>query len=81
VRLSKEEHEAAKAEAERLGISFAEPVRRSLRTLLQDNVARPRMRFAGKSIPATAISVGRSTMSSMATKTERNERLLERDYK
>jgi len=46
IRLSEEEHEAAKAEAERLGISFAELVRHSLRALLQDG-ARPWMRFAG----------------------------------
>ena len=47
IRLNKEEYEAAKAEAERLGIPLAELVRRSLHTLLRDNSARPWMRFAG----------------------------------
>ena len=47
ISLSEEEYEAAKAEAERLGISLAELVRRSLRALLPDDRERPWMRFAG----------------------------------
>ena len=47
ISLSEEEYEAAKAEAERLGISLAELLRRSLRALLPEDRKRPWMRFAG----------------------------------
>jgi len=47
ISLSEEEYEAAKAEAERLGISLAELLRRALRTLLPHDRKRPWMRFAG----------------------------------
>ena len=47
ISLNEEEYEAAKAEAERLGIPLAELLRRSLRTLLPEDSARPWMRFAG----------------------------------
>jgi len=47
VSLSEEEYEAAKREAERLGISLAELLRRSLRSLLPVDEAKPWMRLAG----------------------------------
>ena len=47
VRLSEEEHRAAKREAERLGISLAELLRRSLRELLPADSDKPWMRYAG----------------------------------
>lgn len=47
ISLSKEEYAAAKAEAERLGISLAELLRRSLRTLLPSEPDKPWMRYAG----------------------------------
>ena len=47
ISLSEEEYEAAKREAERLGISLAELVRRSLRKLLPIDQCRPWMSFAG----------------------------------
>lgn len=47
ISLREEEYEAAKAEAGRLGVPLAELLRRSLRTLLPDDPARPWMRFAG----------------------------------
>jgi hypothetical protein len=47
ISLSVEEYEAAKAEAARLGISLAELLRRSLRTMLPADTTRPWMRFAG----------------------------------
>jgi hypothetical protein len=47
ISLSEDEYEAAKSEAERLGIPLAELLRRSLRTLLPDDPTRPWMRFAG----------------------------------
>lgn len=47
ISLSEDEYEAAKSEAERLGIPLAELLRRSLRTLLPDDPKRPWMRFAG----------------------------------
>jgi len=47
ISLSEEEYEAAKREAERLGISFAELLRRSLRTLLPADNSKPWMRYAG----------------------------------
>ena len=47
ISLSEEEYEAAKAEAERLGVPLAELLRRSLRSLLPDDPAKPWMRYAG----------------------------------
>lgn len=47
IRLTEEEYKAAKQEARRLGISLAEPLRRSLRTLLPADEGRPWMRYAG----------------------------------
>jgi hypothetical protein len=40
-------YEEAKREAERLGISLAELLRRSLRTLLPSDPSKPWMRYAG----------------------------------
>lgn len=47
ISLTEEEYEAAKREARRLGISLAELLRRSLRTLLPADEGRPWMRYAG----------------------------------
>jgi hypothetical protein len=47
VSLNEEEYQAAKREAGRLGISFAELVRRSLRQMLPVDESKPWMRFAG----------------------------------
>ena len=47
ISLSEEEYEAAKAEAARLGISLAELLRRSLRTMLPVDKAKPWMRYSG----------------------------------
>ena len=47
ISLGEDEYEAAKAEAERLGISLAELLRRSLRTLLPADPRKPWMRYAG----------------------------------
>lgn len=47
VSLSKEEYEAAQREAERLGISLAELLRRSVRPLLPSDPSKPWMRYAG----------------------------------
>ena len=47
ISLSEEEYEAAKAEAERLGVPLAELLRRSLRSLLPDDPKKPWMRYAG----------------------------------
>ena len=47
ISMSEEEYEAAKSEARRLGISLAELLRRSLRTMLPADPTRPWMRFAG----------------------------------
>ncbi len=47
ISLSEEEYEAAKREAERLGISLAELLRRSLRTMLPADKSKPWMRYAG----------------------------------
>lgn len=46
-RLSEREYDAAKCEAKRLGISIAELMRRSLRTLLPADESKPWMRYAG----------------------------------
>ena len=47
ISLSREEYAAAKREAKRLGISLAELLRRSLRSLLPADPARPWMKYAG----------------------------------
>ncbi|MEZ5584018.1 MAG: CopG family transcriptional regulator [Candidatus Competibacteraceae bacterium] len=47
ISLSEEEYSAAKAEAERLGISLAELLRRSLRAMLPPAANPPWMRYAG----------------------------------
>jgi len=47
ISLSEEEYEAAQREAERLGISLAELLRRSLRPLLPADPSKPWMRYAG----------------------------------
>ena len=47
ISLSEDEYAAAKREARRLGISLAELLRRSLRTLLPVNDVNPWMRYAG----------------------------------
>lgn len=47
ISLSGREYEAAKREARRLGISLAELLRRSLRTLLPADDSKPWMRYAG----------------------------------
>ena len=47
ISLSEEEYEAAKGEAWRLGISLAELLRRSLRTLLPTDETKPWMQYAG----------------------------------
>ena len=47
ISLSPEEYAAAKREAARLGISLAELLRRSLRTMLPVDRSKPWMRYAG----------------------------------
>jgi hypothetical protein len=47
ISLSEDEYAAAKHEAARLGISLAELLRRSLRTVLPVNDNQPWMRYAG----------------------------------
>lgn len=47
ISLSRQEYVAAKREAGRLGISLAELLRRSLRTVLPADESRPWMRYAG----------------------------------
>ncbi len=47
ISLSAEEYAAAKKEATRLGISLAELLRRSLRTMLPVDAKKPWMRYAG----------------------------------
>jgi hypothetical protein len=47
ISLSRDEYLAAKREAARIGISFAELLRRSLRTALPVNDSKPWMRYAG----------------------------------
>lgn len=47
ISLSEQEYEAAKREAARLGISLAELLRRSLRTLLPADRDKPWMAYAG----------------------------------
>jgi hypothetical protein len=47
ISLSEQEYEAAKEEARRLGISLAELLRRSLRSVLPVDESKPWMRYAG----------------------------------
>jgi len=47
ISLSEPEYEAAKREASRLGISLAELLRRSLRTVLPVDESKPWMKYAG----------------------------------
>jgi len=47
ISLSREEYEAAKREARRMGISLAELLRRSLRDLLPVDESKAWMRYAG----------------------------------
>ena len=47
ISLPEEEYEAAKEEASKLGISLAELLRRSLRTVLRVDESKPWMRYAG----------------------------------
>lgn len=47
ISLMEEEYEAAKREAERLGISLAELLRRSLRAVLPVDSSEPWMHYAG----------------------------------
>ena len=47
ISLTKDEYVAAKREAARLGMSLAELLRRSLRTVLPVNDTKPWMRYAG----------------------------------
>lgn len=47
ISLSEAEYKAAKLEAERLGISLAELLRRSLRTVLPADSSKPWMRYSG----------------------------------
>lgn len=47
ISLSKEEYRAAKREAKRLGISLAELLRRSLRTVIPVDQSKPWMQYAG----------------------------------
>jgi hypothetical protein len=57
ISLTEREYAAAKREARRLGISLAEVLRRSLRSLLPADESRPWMRYAGM------IETGRSDSS------------------
>ena len=47
ISLTETEHRAAKREAQRLGISLAELLRRSLRTAVPADASKPWMRYAG----------------------------------
>jgi len=47
ISLTEIEYSAAKHEAERLGISLAELLRRSLRTIIPTDASKPWMRYAG----------------------------------
>jgi hypothetical protein len=47
ISLTEAEYRAAKREAERLGISLAELLRRSLRTILPADESKPWMKYAG----------------------------------
>jgi len=56
ISLSKVEYEAAKREAARLGISLAELLRRSLRTMIPLDESKPWMRYAGMVESGDALS-------------------------
>ena len=47
ISLTETEYHAAKREADRLGISLAELLRRSLRTIVPADASKPWMRYAG----------------------------------
>lgn len=47
ISLTESEYAAAKREAQRLGVSLAELLRRSLRTMLPADESKPWMRYAG----------------------------------
>ena len=47
ISLSEDEYREAKREAKRLGVSLAELLRRSLRSMLPADSSRPWMRYAG----------------------------------
>lgn len=47
ITLSEDEYKAAKIEAERLGVSLAELLRRSLRSVLPADISKPWMRYSG----------------------------------
>lgn len=47
ISLSEKEYAAAKREAQRLGVSLAELLRRSLRTVIPADASKPWMRYAG----------------------------------
>lgn len=47
ISLSEREYRAAKSEARKLGISLAELLRRSLRSILPGDSSKPWMRYAG----------------------------------
>lgn len=47
ISLAESEYAAAKREASRLGISLAELLRRSLRTMVPADLSKPWMRYAG----------------------------------
>jgi len=47
INLTEQEYSAAKREAERLGISLAELLRRLLRTMIPTDESKPWMRYAG----------------------------------
>ncbi len=47
ISLSEEEYAAAKREAQRLGVSLAELLRRSLRAVIPADESKPWMRYAG----------------------------------
>ena len=60
ISLSRDDYEAAKAEAARLGISLAEFVRRALRSALPADTTRPWMHYAGmveSGDPASCLSI------------------------
>ena len=56
ISLTKLEYEAAKREAARLGISLAELLRRSLRTMIPVDESKPWMRYAGMVESGDALS-------------------------
>jgi tRNA(Met) C34 N-acetyltransferase TmcA len=60
ISLSRDDYEAAKAEAARLGISLAEFVRRALRSALPADTTKPWMHYAGmveSGDPASSLSI------------------------